>query len=595
MEKSIVAKRKAQKLARDGQVQAAIDEMRHLLEESEADPYDHVYLGDLLMRRGEQGEAVACYQAAVRSYESVGLIRNAIAVGKKVLRIDSAQHGLHRTLGELYDREGLSGEAMPHYLSYLDSFHDNDLPPDEFFEVLDRAACVSGQQLEVALRLADHFARLRRSDRAAALLEEVAARAEASGSADVALEVRARAAALRGGPLRVETPSIPEIDAAPDAGGSEFDFAFGMSEPPPLRKPVEPVAPIQLDLTTLDWSRPSPSAEDAPASQSTAQPTAQPTARPTIEPTIEQAAEVRPESSAPDSSEEVTLRARADHAASMGLWNEARALYVSCLRSSPTDCDLLDRMVDVATQQRDVAGIAHYLVLLGDCWIEAGELARAADCFGRVIEVDPENATAKRRLQRFQEMGLKAPVDSRVDGGGETRPAPLAGVLDSGDALVSVKDAEARGDEWIDLEGLLEEFKAGLKNHMDASDYQGHYDLALSHHQMGLLEDAIEELDQVLDCAELPASMVQPARELRGLCLMGLSRFREAVHEFRDALEKADSGALGTKTALYHLARALESVEEWEEARERYDQLLTLAPGFQDSEERRALCRERAA
>ena len=110
---STVAKRKAQDLVRHGKIQDAIEKMRDLVSEGEADPYDHVYLGDLLMRVGERDDALAAYQQAIRSYEAVGLNRNAIAIAKKVVRTDAARPEVHRSLAQLYEQEGLSTEALP--------------------------------------------------------------------------------------------------------------------------------------------------------------------------------------------------------------------------------------------------------------------------------------------------------------------------------------------------------------------------------------------------------------------------------------------------------------------------------------------------
>src|SRR5690606_11911579 len=147
---STVAKRMAQDLVRHGKIQDAIEKMRDLVAEGEADPYDHVYLGDLLMRVGERDEALAAYQQAIRSYEAVGLNRNAIAIAKKVVRTDAARPEVHRSLAQLYEQEGLATEALPHYLIYLDSFSGEAVPPTEFLETLDQAAALTGTRVEVA-------------------------------------------------------------------------------------------------------------------------------------------------------------------------------------------------------------------------------------------------------------------------------------------------------------------------------------------------------------------------------------------------------------------------------------------------------------
>ena len=77
----------------------------------DCDPYNFVLLADLQFKRGDQQGAVQRYLSAADSYEKTGLFKNAIAVCKKILRISKEDLQIHRTLGELYAKEGLYGDA----------------------------------------------------------------------------------------------------------------------------------------------------------------------------------------------------------------------------------------------------------------------------------------------------------------------------------------------------------------------------------------------------------------------------------------------------------------------------------------------------
>lgn len=639
MEKSILARRKAQKLARDGQSRLAVDEMRRLLAEGEVDPYDHVYLGDLLMRVGENEEAVSAYSEAVRSYETVGLFRNAIAVGKRVLRIDGSRARIHRTLGELYDREGLKSEAVPHYLAYLDSFRGEALPPEEFFETLERTSSLTGHQTEVALRLVEHFVRVRQGDRAAGFLREVAAQVELNGTPDLAEELRRRADEVAGmapahgavsahpaatAPPAMEPPTGIEISA-------ENDDVFIAALPPPLAtvnadtSSAAAIAAADLSARSFDIldfgdrdlsalpaadAPETPADEDGGETSENAAPVFEIAADeapmmesvvdlererpPEVEMELETSAETAahtPAHIAEHTAEHtpgIALTRRAEDAFVAEDWDTARSLYQQLHRADPEHRAHLGRLVEISHKQNDPAGETLYLGFLGDIWIQEGAMERAVNIFRDILRIDPENQTAQRRLKRLRELG--------IPGAGPHLPGRIPNVLDSGDAIVDVKDEKDRKEteEWLDLAGLLEEFKAGLENHVDASDFQAHYDLAVSHQQMGLLEEALEELDRVFACTELPGTVEQPARELRGLCLMGLSRSREAIHEFREAVEKATS-VEARRTSLYHLARAYESAEEWVEAGGTFGELVSEAHGFLDAEARWQHCRQQAA
>ena len=803
---SITSKRKAQDLVREGKINDAIAKLREGLADGDADPYDHVYLGDLLMRVGETESCLAAYQAAIRSYEDVGLYRNAVAIAKKMLRIDGRRPEIHRCLASLYDREGLHGEAVPHYLTYLDSFVGEEVPPTEFLETLDQAAAITGSKVEIALRLTEHFIRIRRVDRAAALLEDVAANAEVGGSLEMAADLRQRARDLLGtvAPNPVGNgavpPHLPAVESTAELGSPQANEAYepGFPPPPPLgeveRSTFDPSAlettaaegppslehdesgPPSLELDDLpgeegaartgQMDEPTPfvlehfagsqlgldgpgsetpdddqdsdapdlqassvpqsdlefgevdlSVEPAPPGRESTDHSAFPGASPPRPKTTVMAFDADAFDSAPpvtddfgdddlgedhvyeieleevdaagfeltpvsapgttagetsaasvsagddvsaaedipsgefpslrdDESHEdgfasngeppvsggsapagpppipgteaspwsrhddaegtsgdpdaappgkpavrpgyvpVTIE-EANDAFLEGRWSEARRLYERILEDEPDNRRILARLVETVRYLQDHHGEVHYLVQLGEVWIAEEELEEALECFLKVVRLDPENSTAKRRLSRFREMGIRG-----AEAIEESDSNSVHGVLETGRTEVTVRDSEEnfRSEDWVELEGLLEEFKDGLKSQMDEEDYQGHYDLAVSYHGMGLLEEALEAADRALLCEKIPLGTERLARELKGSCLNELHRYREAVHEYREAVEKAGSDRQARRTALYHLARSLEALEEWQEAVHTYVQLKLEAPGFLDVEERIRTC-----
>lgn len=823
MDKSIQARRKAQKLAREEKIPAAIEEMSRLLAEAETDPYDHVYLGDLLLRDRRAPEAIDAWMQAVQAYERAGLNRNAIATCKKILRLDQHRVPVHRTLGDLYYQEGLMGEAVPHFLQYLDSVSPDDKFSEEFLETLERATSVVGLQIEAALRLADHYLRIKQEDRAAQLLRQIAEKVIAAGGAAEAVEaLRLRAeeaeeaSRSRLAPPEAAGPELPAVDPAsldatslsfdavpaslgdepaslaaePASRGNEpasfaaeaagnagtgssapsdapFDLTAEGAGTSALPEPLEPPAGREaapagsLEPTGPGTAESGPGAGGEPRSGSAGR-AADPGAGqayesvfdPGLIPGLESAAvsgsasavvpdhgrdaspEIRPDAGAEagpelamdgpvpvapaagkprttegtaealpvehfplprteepsetvwdleaddaegagsagaldyealvaeanaaeadtgeahtaeahtaeahtteeraaaahaagdaarsiaedagasshlgevspgpgaetdgataeadEEDEEETaprrLTERAEEAFARGDWAEARRRFERALHEQPLEPVILGRLVEIARHLSDAAAEVHYLTLLGDAWIETGELEEALETFLRVLNVDPENTTARRRLSRFREMGV--PGAERIPE--ETRNS-IAGVLETSGARLSVAEPKPSisSDEWVDLGALLEEFRTGVKNQIAGDDHQSHYDLAVSHRGMGLLEEAIEEADTVLAEPNLPPDLECSARELRGLCLLDLARHREAVHEFRTALERLEEA--GRRPGFhYHLAVALESVSEWQDAAESFERALSVAPAYLDAGARLAACRSRA-
>ena len=138
MDRNTAIKRKAQQLVQKGDVHAAIAEYEKLFEGGDKDPYDFIVVADLLAKRGSMQEAVRRYRQAVDEYAKTELYKNAIAVCKKILRISKEDLAIHRTLGELYAKEGLYGDAQIHYLEFAEGSirrQDHDAALDVLDEV----------------------------------------------------------------------------------------------------------------------------------------------------------------------------------------------------------------------------------------------------------------------------------------------------------------------------------------------------------------------------------------------------------------------------------------------------------------------------
>ncbi len=147
--------------------------------------------------------------------------------------------------------------------------------------------------------------------------------------------------------------------------------------------------------------------------------------------------------------------------------------------------------------------------------------------------------------------------------------SPIRRALETQGATVSVREqGGVESQEWIDLSALLDEFRDGIRAQYRPEDFASHYDLGVSHLEMGLYEESIEELDLVLSIPTIPSDYALKAREMRGDALQRLERFREAVHEYRMALE-VDGVSDGARAQVrYHLACALEQAGDIPEARE---------------------------
>jgi tetratricopeptide (TPR) repeat protein len=583
LDKSIQVRRKAQQLARDGQIQRAISEMDVAIQTGEVDPYDHVFHGDLLVRGNRLEDAISAFQEAVSAYERVGLFRNAIAVGKKILRADPTRARTYQRLGELYGKEGLVGDSISYYLTFLDKSGE-EVSGEEFLETLEKVATITGPKVEVALRLSDLCLRVGRQDRAATLLDDVARQAEEGGSTEIAETLRAHSQELRVG--------LPE---APDEPVSGIDGTEGTTADasPPFEEGVN-------FGTTVELSTEEPPAEDKTISQplsnveNTGAYKAQEMATSAVPPITSLKDEIRTEtepqikekpseeepSEEPDSHETggdldvprgPGLEEDLEEAIHGHQWAEAYRLCEEQTENAPGDRAVAEKLVYAARQMKDTLALVRGLVHLGDLKITAEDLEGALGCYLEIVELDPSNELARRRLARFRD--LRVP-------GAEQLPGDLVGSTSedthSAQPTVSVRDDDMEADssgEWVDLTSLIEDFREGVKNQIDPQDYTGHYDLGVSHQEMGLMDAALEEFDRVLIVKDLPPDVEIKTREMRASCFQGLARYREAIHECRCALDVPGRPEEERKGLFYQLACALVEVGETSEAEEILEQL----------------------
>ncbi|HET9886072.1 MAG TPA: tetratricopeptide repeat protein, partial [bacterium] len=99
-------KRKATELLQKGRFDEAIEEYQALLGQSKKpNPAILNLVGDIYIKQDKFEKGFDAFLKAARAYSDEGLFHNAIAVGKKVLRLDRDQTDVYGMLGVLYAKQ----------------------------------------------------------------------------------------------------------------------------------------------------------------------------------------------------------------------------------------------------------------------------------------------------------------------------------------------------------------------------------------------------------------------------------------------------------------------------------------------------------
>src|SRR2546425_5440913 len=128
---------------------------------------------------------------------------------------------------------------------------------------------------------------------------------------------------------------------------------------------------------------------------------------------------------------------------------------------------------------------------------------------------------------------------------------------------MKVADEEPTGDEERDFQEMLARFKQGIDENIDEADFQSHYDLGIAFKEMGLLDEAIAELQKAL---RAPEGKLKSSEAL-GLCFIEKGAHVVAESILRRALELPAAGEQERLAVLYWLRPALRGEGEKGEGR----------------------------
>jgi tetratricopeptide (TPR) repeat protein len=165
-------------------------------------------------------------------------------------------------------------------------------------------------------------------------------------------------------------------------------------------------------------------------------------------------------------------------------------------------------------------------------------------------------------------------------------PAPIAAEEEAGDFDLAaeleggaVSSEEASIDEGF--EQVFRAFKRGIQEQLGEEECDAHYDLAIAYREMGLLDDAVQELEIVARGGRALEANVMMAE-----CKVGLGRPDEAVVHLRDALKLPDAQGSAAVPVHYELGVALLAADKRKEALVQFKKAAAGDPNFREVREK---------
>src|SRR4029078_10271669 len=117
----------AEKFVSRGKIEAAIREYRKVLAENPNDANTLNRVGDLYARIQRIDEAVDLFNQIAAQYTKEGFFVKAIAIYKKIIKLNPTHLEVYERLAELYHKQGLVNEARTQYQVLADYYlkHEN--------------------------------------------------------------------------------------------------------------------------------------------------------------------------------------------------------------------------------------------------------------------------------------------------------------------------------------------------------------------------------------------------------------------------------------------------------------------------------------
>lgn len=450
------ALQEAEKYVTQGKISQAIKQYQQIIEKDPADLTLLNTVGDLCVRDKNVSEALKYFTKLAESYSQEGFTLKAIAIYKKISKLDANAVDVLVKTGELYSLQGLAREAREQFAVAVEAYRKKN-QTDKALEAFRKIVALDPENSGYRAKLADFCAQAgRKSDAAKAYAEaaEIAFRHGDEATAESALKkavglddknpqvqlLRARVAVGKGHPDEAEKIilSVPELKSLPAGQQILLDSYLA------ARKLGE----AEKLVVTVFRANP---ANFAPVASFAEQCLAKGDCDAALAPLAELA----------DTLLEMKKAGP--------LMDALRQIWQKNSRHLPS----LELIYKVADKSADEATIPEVLEALGDAYLHAGNLEKAEWAYQALLSREPQNANYKGLLKKvLQKQGkdvAHAPSDF----------AEVALSPEGEDAVSQAAPVTAPSEEEAAL----------VKEALDNSDLFSRY---------GLAEKAVAELEKVL-------------------------------------------------------------------------------------------------
>ncbi len=524
----------AQKYAAQGKLTEAIAEWKKLADLSPNDGTPYNAIGDLHLKRNATTDAIEAYFKAGQAFRAGGVALKAIAVLKKILKLDPNQFRAHQFLADLNAERGLTSNAVADYVALAKLYLKASKAKDAL-EAYRAAVKIEPSNLDARRQLTDLCLKQGWQEEGAKAFVELGR--ECATQRRPAEAKEACQSAIKLDPKNREAEQLLQ------------SLESGAAAPPPAAVAGSAVSPAsQVDPNNLAGADKQALLEYAASQMNSGQ----------YGPAEAALSELL--SREPGEPEVCRLLARVHLKAGQIVVARGEIQFFAETAIRSGDYKLAESMIQEFLEVNPTS--VAMLELLGKVHEESGDKATAATHYGRAVEVllehpDPDNPDLPIELfDKIKEIASSSPVVGKLTKlfkAGQAAPAqPAPAAAPAAEAAPA-----APAQEQLSEQELLVR-----------------YELGVAYKDMGLIDEAMEELHMAL---QGPACFVNASHAM-ALCLKEKGKTKDAIGLLEQAV--ADHGCVGDLATVvrYDLGLLYESDGEFEKAFKIFSQI----PAYKD-------------
>jgi tetratricopeptide (TPR) repeat protein len=373
----------AEKLVAKGKIEPAIKEYERLLDDNPNDVNTLNRIGDLWVRITRNDEAAKVFSKIAEHYSKDGFFLKAIAIYKKINKLDPSKLDIYARLADLYAKQGLAMEAKSQYQVLADYYLKHGDPANAL-AIYRKISELDPNSINVHVKLADLYSQNNQTKDALAEYDRVGRMLLKRGMLDEAVQVFKKALKIDASNVELVESLVTALIEAKDHENATQIVQTSLEtnrDHPRVLALMGRVSLAKGDLTAARLALERAAAGNA------------------NEPAVRDAlADLYLRTGNADGALEM-LTPLAEKAMSRGERGAAVELLTRVLRVESGHTPTLERLVAVYTRLNEETNILSSMNSLAEAHIAKGQYDKAAAVLDKLIQREPQNAQHRNKLQ----------------------------------------------------------------------------------------------------------------------------------------------------------------------------------------------------